>query len=104
MSDSLNTTITDFKAWLDGLDLEDFNDVYSLYRAVQDCDDWGTFTCTKHESADKWFVKELGSDVTLLLASEKARDYFLEHLTRTNCGELEMEGWYAYHHAMEKED
>ncbi len=53
---------------------------------------------------DKWFITADSIDDRLMLASEKARQYFLGHITREHCGDMEMEGWYYYHHAMVKND
>ena len=64
----------------------------------------GEFECKKHATLDQWFVKSNGVEDSLRLASESARDCFLLHLTKTHCGELEMEGWYSYNHGMSKDD
>lgn len=98
--------ITDFIAWLDGAEPEDHNEVYSLYRSVKDCDSWGPYTTSLAKGGgERWIVSATHVDGPLLLASTKARDAFLLHLEKTYCGgDLDMEGWYAFKHAMEKDD
>ena len=99
-------TIRDFKAWIDGVDLEDYNEVYCLYRAVKDLNEWGGFRCTQRETSrgNMYFVKCDYTDDILMLASDKARDYFLDDLEKTHAGELDMEHWYGYKYSLEKED
>lgn len=98
-------TTTDFEGWLDEVNLETHDEIYSLYRSVKDCDAMGFFTTElARNSTTRWIVKSDTCDRSLLLASELAKNTFLMHLERTHCGELDMEGWYGYHHAMEKND
>ncbi|MCW1915234.1 hypothetical protein OJ996_16730 [Luteolibacter sp. GHJ8] len=99
-------TITDFEGWLDQVDLggEGYEDVYSLYRSVTDGGRWGRFECKHTPNDTKWFVTADSVDDHLMLASEKARDYFLAYITKEHCGDMEMESWYYYHHAMSKDD
>ena len=95
---------TDFESWLDGIELEDHEEVYSLYRSVRDCDEYGLFSVKPAHGADSWIVTASHSDQPLRLASTKARDAFLGLLERSHCGDLDMEGWYAYKQAMAKDD
>ena len=99
-------TITDFDAWLGCIDLSDYNDVYSLYRTVQDLSDWGPFTIKYNESASghKCFLSSPECDDTLMLASELARTAFLRKLVSDYCGGLDMESYYSFRHAMEKDN
>lgn len=39
-----------------------------------------------------------------LMLTEKSRSYFLDVLEKRYCGEMDIEGWYAFHRAMEKND
>lgn len=99
-------TITDFQEWIEqsDLDSEGYTAVYSLYRAVKGCTSMGGFECKKSDHSEQWFVTADSSQDTLRLASEDAREYFLAYLTKTYCGELDMEGWYSFNHAMSKDD
>ncbi len=51
-----------------------------------------------------YFVKCTYIDDVLMLASDDARDYFLDYLEKEYAGEMGIEGWYYYNHAMEKDD
>ena len=99
-------TITDFNSWLSCIDLTDYNDVYSLYRTVTDLDEYGSFVIRKtvrgNDSA--YFLKSSECDDTLMLASEKAKETFLYHLEQKFCGDMDMEGWYDFKRAMDKDD
>lgn len=99
-------TMTDFKDWIDSSDLEDYNEVYCLYKSVEELNDWGAFTTTKRVTSkgNMYFVKCDYLDEILMLASDKARDYFMEYLTKKYAGEMNIEGWYYYNHEMEKID
>jgi len=100
-------TMTDFKDWLSGANLEDYNDVYCLYRAVNDLDEWGAFKCTKKETSkgNMYFLKCYYADDILMLASDKARTYFLNHIEKTYAGEeMDIEAWYYFKYSMEKDD
>lgn len=99
-------TITDFIDWLDGAEPEGHEEVYSLYRSVKDCDSWGVYETVKATGGgDRWMVSADNSEDSLLLASEKAKEAFLEHIENTYCdGDLEMESWYMFKHAMSKDD
>ena len=51
-----------------------------------------------------WIVTASYLDDTLHLCSEKAKDTFLSMIETRYCGDMTMEGWYAYKREMEKED
>ena len=97
---------TDFTEWLSGIELDDHNDIYSLYHSVEKCEEWGGFKTVPATSAgDRWIVTYSCSDQPLLLASEKAKQAFLKHIEMTYCGDFKnIEGYYAYCHAMAKDD
>ena len=99
--------MTDFENWLSGADLKDHNDVYCLYSAVKDFDECGAFKCSQKETSkgNMYFVKCDYVDGELMLASDKARDYFLKHLEKTYVGdELDIESWYNFKYSMENDD
>lgn len=99
-------TITDFSHWLSSVELEDHNDVYSLYQAVDRLEDWGAFSISKKEShnSTRYFVKCSFIDDVLLLASEKAKHAFLNQIEKKYAGEMTIEGWYGYMYAMSKDN
>lgn len=96
---------TNFSAWLECADLENYEEVYCLYRSVDECADYGMFN-TQVAKGDNngWIVRASYMDETLHLCSEKAKETFLSMIEKQFCGDMNMEGWYAYCHAMEKDD
>ena len=100
----MNVT-TDFQEWLANVELESHEEVYSLYRAVKDCTSFGIFDVKPAKgSGERWIVTASSIDQSLLIASSDARTAFLQKLTRTYCGDLDMEGWYSFKHGMAKND
>lgn len=99
-------TTTDFSAWLSCIDLSDYNDVWSLYHTVSDLSDYSSFKITEKETVGEtiYFLKTFECDDTLMLASEAARQTFLSIIEDYYCEGMDIEGYYAYHHAMEKDD
>lgn len=41
-------TNTDFEGWLDQADPDDLEEIYALYRAVLDVDEFGMYKCTQN--------------------------------------------------------
>ena len=75
-------TICDFKGWLDFVELENYEEIYCIYRSVTDIDEWGAFKCTEKKTSkgSMFFLKCDYCDDTLMLASEKARELFPKRL------------------------
>lgn len=96
--------ITDFDLWLDNVDLSDFNDVYALYHSVSGIENWGTFRAERGRGAQQLLVYSHDCSEPLLLASDKARDAFLKKVEDDYCEDMDIEGYYGFHHAMEKDD
>ena len=98
------TSITDFDNWIEMLDLEDFEEVDSLYQSVRNVSDYGEYKTIEGRSAGSYVVTASVLDVNLFLASEKARQAFLKYIESTFCeGEME-EAWYAVKRANAKDD
>lgn len=95
-------TITDFDAWLDQADPDDYEEIYALYRAVYDPDEFGLYKCSINNG--KYFVKADHCDDTLMLASEKSRSAFLKEMHSRYKIDGNIESWYAYEKAMAKDD
>lgn len=96
---------TDFSAWLTCMDLRDYEDVYALYRSIEECDTYGVFETQVAKGVNNgWIVKATYFDDTLHLASEKAKETFLSMIEKRYFDGLDVEGWYAYMKAMEKDD
>lgn len=94
-----------FDEWLDTVELEDYDDVDSLYRTVNDLSDYGVFSIDAARGENNgWILKVEGGDMVLHLKTEKARRSFLSILEDRFCEGMSEEGWYAFHKAMEKDD
>ena len=94
-----------FDEWLDNVELENYDDIDSLYRTVNDLSDYGMFTITEANGVDNgWILKEDGGDIALHIKTEKARGTFLSIIESRFCEGMSEEGWYAFHKAMEKDD
>lgn len=97
--------ITDFSAWLACMDLSDYEDIYSLYRSVEECETYGSFdTQIAKGSNNGWIVKATYIDESLHLASEKAKNTFLSMIEKRYFKGMDAEGWYTYMRAIEKDD
>ena len=98
-------TTKDFSEWLICMDLSDYEDIYSLYRSVEECETYGSFeTQIAKGSNNGWIVKATYIDESLHLASEKAKNTFLSMIENRYFNGMDVEGWYAYMRAMEKDD
>jgi len=95
-------TITDFDAWLNEADPDDYEEIYALCRAVMDIDEFGMYKCSMNNG--KYFVKGNHTEDTLMLASEKARLAFVGTIDVRFKMEGNLEGWYQYKRAMTKND
>lgn len=100
-------TTTDFKLWTDFVQLENYEEIYCIYKSVSDNDEWGAFRCSKKENSNRtmYFLKCDYCDDILVLASEKAKDSFLQYI-QTNYikSDLDIEGWYGFEYAKSKND
>lgn len=96
-------TITNFEDWIALIDLDDYEEIDSLYRSVDEVTSYGSFSTQRTKNEQGYIVKSDGVDDLLLLASEKARISFLRKIEDEYCDGNE-EGWHAFMKAMEKDD
>ena len=98
--------ILDFENWLSQYDYNeaDYEDIYCLYKSVEESCEFGAFKTSPAKGLNKWIVSCLASGDQLLIASDDARKTFLKLLTRKCCGDLEMEGWHCMKRGMAKAD
>lgn len=96
-------SVTDFEGWISACDLTDYEDQYCLYQAVKQVDRYGCFECEKIARGG-YNVRCSGIDDTLILDSEKARDYFLKTVEKRYAEGMTMDAYYAYRQAMSKND
>ncbi len=96
---------TDFEAWLfSHVEGTDYNDVYDCYLAIQDKTSNGRYEVKNNFDQGKLFITPRGTDDTLMVASEEARQTLLDMIENWCCDGMDIEGYYAYHHAIEKDD
>lgn len=94
--------ITDFNEWLDEADPDSHEEIYALFRAVEDINQNGMYKCWINNK--KYFVKGDHTTNTLILASEKAYYAFLKEINARFELEGDIEGWYGFKRAMAKDD
>lgn len=88
--------------WLNAIDLENYEEIYSLYRAVADKDNYGLFEV--QERQNKLIVKASHIDETLEFDSEEELKKFADLIEEEYMDDMDPEGWYGFHRAMEKDD
>lgn len=96
--------MTDFKDWTFALDLENFEEIDSLYNSVKQVTDYGLYRTVRGRKDGTYVVTASFIDDSLFLASEKARDAFLKYIEVTYCGGEPEEAWYAVKYANSKGD
>lgn len=97
------SSTTNFTEWLESyLVPTDYEEVYNLSQAVENAETWGVFEGSENNGMT--FVKRYGCEEYLSLVSDKAKKTFLEYIENTYCKDLDIEGYYAFHRAMEKDD
>lgn len=98
-------TNTDFQDWLDQNDLSDYNSVYELYQTIDSCEGYGSFDIQSAKGGDdRWIVSSYDTEDKLLIIGQKAKSTLLSIIEDKYCEDMGIEGFYAYHHAMEKDD
>lgn len=99
----MGESTTDFQAFLDGEDLESYEELEALYLSVRDGESNGSFDVTT--KGDKTFIKGSSGDVTLSLLGTKARDAFLKKLNDyKDDPDMDIESWAAFKRNMAKDD
>lgn len=94
---------TDFVEFLNGVEPDGHQEVLALHTAVEKCSSFGIYDVKPATGSGRWIVSAAHSDTGLLLTA-KSREAFLSHLTRTYCGELDMESWCSLQHSATKDD
>ncbi|MGE0561596.1 MAG: hypothetical protein AB7O47_07255 [Flavobacteriales bacterium] len=88
--------------WLSALDLEGYEEIYCLYRAIAETDEYGLFKV--YESNGKTFVKSDVMDEELELKDQDQIKEILEIIEDEYMDGMDPEGFYGFHRAMEKDD
>ncbi|MEQ5321509.1 hypothetical protein ABN267_10210 [Providencia rettgeri] len=102
------SSTTDFDSWLSNwVDGNDHNDVHSLFSAVKNIEDMGTYSCEAGPREGTWIIKAPHADESLFLASISARDAFLSALRDYSVGsddDMDIDSWHYMRRAMEKDN
>ena len=100
------STTTDFKEWIKGVELEDHNEIYALYKAVMDCKPFGIYDVKPAKGLEGgWIVSAPHTDLNLLLASDAAKEAFLLHIHgMSGARELDVESWHNLMLSQQKDD
>ena len=98
-------TISDFADWLDQVELEDYDEIDSLYRTVDSLSNYGIFLIAAAKGVDNgWILTAEFCDAALHIQSEKARKTFLSLIETRYCEGMSEEAWYDFHRSMQKND
>lgn len=94
-------TTTDFEEWIEAVDPDDYEEIYALYNVVKDEEGEMGFSCSrKGEQLFITYSQYKGPNETLLISSEKAKEYFLKWYEKKFCKEMDIESWYGMERAM----
>ncbi len=94
--------ITDFSDWFSQIELSDFEDVYSLYLSVRFNEPYGIFKAKKVEN--EVYVSCDYVDAVLKLSNDDARKSFILYIQKHYCHNEDIETWYSFNKALEKDD
>lgn len=97
-------SITDFEVWTYALDLEDFEEIDSLYQSVKQVSDYGMYRTVEGRKPGTYIVTASFMDDSLFLASEQERSDYLDYIEKKYCNGEPEEIWYAVEHANAKDD
>lgn len=97
-------SITDFEEWTFALDLENFEEIDSLYQSVKQVSDYGMYRTVEGRKPGTYIVTASFMDDSLFLASEKARSAYLRYIEERYCNGEPEEAWYAVKYANSKDD
>ncbi len=93
---------SDIYKWIEQLDLEGYEEIYSLYRSIEETDEYGMFKTYK--KGEKTFVKSDSLDEELELNNEKQKLEILKFIEDEYMNGMNSEGFYGFNKAMEKDD
>ena len=95
---------TDQKEWLSAnLDGTDYDDIYNLYMSVYHVDSYGIYK-TIQDAKGKLYVSSDYSDEVLELPNNDTLNKFLQKIETDYCEDMDMESFYSFHKAIEKDD
>ncbi len=89
-------------SWLDSVDLENYEEIYSLYRIAYDKGDMGLFKI--EEKNGKYILSASHVDEKLEFKNDEELHEFAKFIEDEYMDDMDPEGWYGFHRAMEKDD
>lgn len=97
-------SITNFEEWTFALDLENYEEIDSLFQSVKQVSDYGMYRTVEGKKPGTYIVTASFMDDSLFLASEKARSAYLRYIEEKYCDGEPEDVWYAVKYANSKED
>ena len=92
-----------YNDWLDGnLDEDDFDDVYCLYQAVYNVDNYGLYSA--RQEGENIIVECDMGEGELVLRGDADQQKFLDYLDDAYGEDIGVEALYSFNRAMEKDD
>lgn len=92
----------EMQVWLENLDLDYYDDIYSLYQTVNEKESYGAFNY--EEIQGSIIISADYVDEKLILESDEHRKQLANLIEDEYMGGMDPEGWYGYNRAMEKDD
>lgn len=89
-------------SWLDSVDLENYEEIYCLYRIAYDKGDMGLFKI--EEINGKYILSASHVDKKLEFENDEELHEFANFVEEEYMDDMDPEGWYGFHRAMEKDD
>ena len=92
-----------FKDWIENnVDADDYEDVYCLYQAVYNVDNYGMYSA--HSEGDNIIVSSDMGEEKMVLRGPAEQQEFLDYLDDTYGEDIGVESLYSFNKAMEKDD
>lgn len=89
-------------SWLDLVDLENYEEIYCLYRIAYDKGDMGLFKI--EEKNGKYILSASHVAEKLEFKNDEELHEFAKFIEDEYMDDMDPEGWYGFHRAMEKDD
>lgn len=96
--------IIDFKEWTFALDLDNYEEIDTLYQSVKHVADYGMYRTVEGSKQGTYIVTASFMDDSLYLGSEQIRNDYLKFIEDKYCQGEPEEIWYAVEHANAKDD
>lgn len=94
--------VYDMLNWVEGLDLDHYEDIYALYCTVNNKENFGLFSYEEYDN--EILIRADHIDDELILISDEQRKRLADLIEEEYMGNMDPEGWYGYNRALEKGD